>query len=250
MPKDWFGEAVAATYDDDVSDGFDPPMLNRIVDVLAVLAEGGPALELGIGTGRVAIPLSERGVPVSGIDLSAAMVARLRSKTGGGEDSIPVTIGDIASAEGGPTESFALVYLLYNTIMNLTTQEEQVACFENAARHLAPGGVFLVETSVPRLRSLPPGERFVPFDVSERHLGIDEYHVVDQTLISHHTTFRDGTVDRVSIPFRYVWPSELDLMARIAGLQPRDRWSDWSRTPFGSESQSHVSLWEKAEPEE
>jgi SAM-dependent methyltransferase len=215
------------------------------VDVLVELAGGGPALELGIGTGRVALPLAARGVPISGIELSTAMVARLRSKPGGAEDTIPVTIGDMASTDVGPAGSFSLVYLVFNTIMNLTTQDAQVACFENAARHLAPGGVFLVETSLPRLRYLPPGQRFVPFDVSERHVGIDEYDVVDQTLISHHTTFRDGTVDRVSVPFRYVWPSELDLMARLAGLRLRDRWSDWARTPFRSDSQSHVSVWEK-----
>jgi SAM-dependent methyltransferase len=248
MPEDWFGEAVAATYDEDVSRAFDPVFLATVVDTLAELADGGSALEFAIGTGRVALPLSARGVPVSGIELSAAMVARLRSKPGGGEEAIPVVIGDMASTEFGPAESFSLVYLLFNTIMNLTTQEAQVACFRNAARHLGPAGVFVVETSVPRLRSLPPGQRFVPFDVSERHLGVDEYHVADQTLISHHMTFRHGTVDRVSVPFRYVWPSELDLMAKIAGMRLRDRWSDWRRTPFGDESLSHVSLWEKFRP--
>ena len=218
----YFDEDVAARYDDETS--LDPAM----IDFLAPL--GDTALELAIGTGRVAVPLAERGVRVHGIELSEAMAARLRAKT----SEIPVTIGDMATTRVDGT--FALVYLVFNTIMNLTTQDAQVACFENAARHLAPGGVFVVEVGVPDLRRLPPGERLVAFSKT----GIDEYDVATQGLISHH--HREGGLR--SVPFRYVWPSELDLMARIAGLSLRERWENWSRAPFTNESRGHVSVWE------
>jgi SAM-dependent methyltransferase len=223
--KNYFDEPVAARYDEDEGADYDPAM----IDFLAAL--GPNALELGIGTGRVGIPLAERGVRVEGIDLSDAMVARLRAKT----NDIPVTIGDFATTRVDGT--FALVYLVFNTIMNLTTQDAQVACFENAARHLQPGGVFVIEVVVPDLRRLPPGERYVAFSKN----GTDEYDVATQGLVSHHHR-AGGTL---SIPFRYVWPSELDLMARIAGLRLRERWEDWSRAPFTNESRAHVSLWEK-----
>jgi SAM-dependent methyltransferase len=236
MMEDHFGETVAARYDDGGL-MFGTEVVGPTVDVLAELAGDGPALELGIGTGRIALPLAQRGVPVHGIDLSQAMVARLREKPGSAE--IGTTIGDFATTRVDGT--FRLVYLVFNTIMNLTTQDQQVACFENAARHLEPGGSFVVEVMVPDLRRLPPGERYVVFDVEAGHVGVDEYDVVQQGLVSHHYT--DGLV---SVPFRYVWPAELDLMARIAGLTLRERWADWDRSPFTSESRAHVSIWGRA----
>jgi SAM-dependent methyltransferase len=217
-------------------------VLGPTVDVLASLAGDGRALELAIGTGRVALPLCERGVEVHGIELSEAMVAVLRSKPGGG--AIPVTIGDMATTR--VDGAFRLVYLVYNTIENLLTQDAQVACFRNAAAHLEPGGCFLVEVGVPALRRLPPGETLVPFDVSPTHIGIDEYDVATQYVVSHHTRIRDGVAEVSSGRFRYVWPAELDLMARIAGLSLVDRWSGWDRAPFTSDSTHHVSVWRTA----
>ena len=241
MPEDYFGEDVAAWYDDDLGSYGDPAVIAQTVDVLAELAGGGAALELAIGTGRIALPLVERGVPVHGIDLSEAMVARLRAKPGG--DAIPVTIGDFATTRV-PGE-FALAYLVFNTISNLTTQDAQVACFANAASHLAPGGCFVIEVGVPELRRLAPGETMVVFDASEDHWGIDEYDVVAQGLVSHHFSAVDGAVHKSSIPFRYAWPAELDLMARLAGMRLRERWADWDRSPFTADSGKHVSVWEK-----
>ena len=244
MPQDWFGEEVAAAYDHDEAAVFDPAILDPMLDRLAELADGGSALEFAVGTGRVALPLAARGVRVTGIDLSQAMVARLRAKPGGDEAALPVTIGDIATTRVDGAGSFALVFLVFNTITNLTTQDAQVECFRNAAYHLAPGGVFVVETFIPRLRWLPPGQRFVPFDVSQPHIGIDEYDVANQIVISHHTSFREGTVDRTATPFRYVWPAELDLMAKLAGMRLVERWADWTRAQFTADSESHVSVWE------
>ena len=241
-PDGYFGEDVAERYDDGSWEMFSPEVLEPTVDLLAELARGGRALELGIGTGRVALPLAERGVGVRGIDLSQAMVAKLREKPGG--DRIPVEIGDFAST--GVDETFTLAYLVFNTINNLTTQDEQVACFRNAAAHLEQGGCFLIEVGVPQLRRLPPGETFHVFAASETHWGFDEYDVANQGLVSHHFTLRDGQIARRSIPFRYVWPAELDLMAELAGMRLRDRWSGWHREPFTSESRKHVSVWEKA----
>jgi SAM-dependent methyltransferase len=238
---EYFGEGVAATYDEGPDGMFDPAVVGPTVDCLAELARGGRALELGIGTGRVALPLTGRGVEVHGIDLSRAMTDRLRAKPGG--ESIGVTIGDFATARVEGT--FRLAYLVYNTIMNLTTQASQVACFRNVAVHLEPGGRFVIETMIPDLRRLPPGERFVVFDGGETHWGIDEYDVANQGLISHHFEIRDGKVEKSSGPFRYVWPSELDLMAELAGLRLRERWSGWGREPFTSDSRQHVSVWEK-----
>ena len=241
MVKDHFDEPVAARYDDSSADMFAAEAVDPVVDFLAELAGGGAALELGIGTGRIALPLTARGVPVSGIDLSKAMVARLREKPDGKE--IAVTIGDFATARLDGT--FALAYLVFNTIMNLTTQGEQVACFENVARHLEPGGDCVIEVGVPEMRRLPPGETVRPFTVTPTRLGFDEFDVAAQGLISHHYWLEDGTWQSLSMPFRYVWPSELDLMARIAGLTLRERWSDWRRAPFTSESRKHVSVWQK-----
>jgi SAM-dependent methyltransferase len=241
MRDDYFGEEVAARYDESSAGHFAPEVLDPAVDFLAGLAGEGGALELGIGTGRVALPLAARGVPVSGIELSKAMIARLRAKPGGAD--IPVALGDFASTrvEG----SFSLAYLVFNTIMNLTTQDAQVACFENAAAHLRPGGTFVIEVGVPQLQRLPPGETFQPFHVSADRLGFDEYDLAAQGLVSHHLEIAGGRAIRNSIPFRYVWPAELDLMARIAGLRLRERWEDWHRAPFTSASRQHVSVWEK-----
>jgi Methyltransferase domain len=239
VPKNYFGERVAERYDESSEDMFDPAVVEPTVDFLADLAGDGAALELGIGTGRIALPLSERGVRVHGIDLSEEMVAKLREKPGA--EQIEVTIGDFATTRVDGT--FALAYLVYNTLMNLGTQEAQVTCFENVAAHLEPKGVFVVEIMIPELRRLPRGETFLAFDVTPEHLGFDEYDVANQGLISHHYDPRDGTYS--TFPGRYLWPSELDLMARLAGMTLRERWSGWQREPFTSESTKHVSVWEK-----
>ncbi len=237
----YFGERVAAAYDDPEDEMFQAAAIDPAVDVLAGLAGDGRALELAIGTGRIALPLARRGVPVHGIDMSRAMVARLRAKPGG--QDIGVTIGDFASTrvEG----RFSVAYLVFNTIMNLTTQQAQVDCFRNAAEHLAPGGCFVVETMVPDLRRLPPGQDAVPFEVSQDRFAFDWYDVTTQAMSSNYIDLTDGRGEYRTIPFRYVWPAELDLMAQIAGMTPRDRWADWSRQPFTSESRSHVSVWQK-----
>ena len=245
MPRDYFGERVAARYDETSADMFEEAEVEPVVDFLAELATDGPALELGIGTGRIALPLSRRGIRVHGIDLSEAMVARLQAKPGA--EQIGVTIGDFATTtvEG----RFSVAYLVFNTIMNLTTQDEQVACFQNVASHLQPGGCFVVEVSIPDLQRLPPGETVRPFTVSATRLGFDEYDVVAQGLISHHYWIDNGRLETISMPFRYVWPAELDLMARLAGMSLRERWSDWKREPFTSDSRQHVSVWEKTMPQ-
>jgi len=245
VPANYFDEPVAARYDDEESEMFAARTIDPAVDFLAGLAGlagDGAALEFAIGTGRIAVPLSRRGVTVSGIDLSAAMVARLRAKPGA--DRIDVTIGDIATTTVSGT--YQVVYLVFNTISNLTTQDEQVDCFCNAAAHLAPGGCFVIENGVPDLQRLPPGETIRPFSVTPSHLGFDEYDVLNQGLVSHHYVFADGRAEVNSTPFRYAWPAELDLMARIAGLRLRERWSNWQREPFTALSRSHVSVWEKA----
>jgi SAM-dependent methyltransferase len=232
---------VAARYDETSAWMFDPAVVEPAVDLLASLAGDGAALELGIGTGRIALPLAARGVCVRGIDLSGAMVARLRAKPGG--DAIDVAIGDFATTTVEGT--FSLAYLVFNTIMNLTTQEAQVACFRNAARHLAPGGRFVIEVGVPQLQRLPPGERFRPFHVGSEHVGFDEYELAEQGLVSHHYRIGSERFEAVAMPFRYVWPAELDLMAQLAGMRLDARWGDWDRQPFTSESTKHVSVWEK-----
>ena len=241
MPEDYFGEEVAERFDERHARKADPAVVDAIVDFLAGLVGDGGALELGVGTGRIALPLAARGVPVHGIDLSEAMVARLQAKPGA--ERVGVTIGDFATTrvEG----EFSLAYLVANTIMNLTTQDDQVACFENVAAHLEPGGCFVIEVIVPGLQRLPVGETFQPFDVSPGHLGFDEIDVVTQSLVSHHYWVDDGSVEVFSPPFRYVWPSELDLMARLAGMRLRERWGGWEREPFTAESTQHVSVWER-----
>jgi SAM-dependent methyltransferase len=240
--QDYFDEPVAARYDASSAAMFAPEVVGPAVDFLADLAGSGRALELGIGTGRIALPLSARGVPVHGIDLSAAMIARLRAKPGA--DAIGTTVGDFATTrvEG----SFALAYLVFNTISNLTSQAQQVTCFANVAAHLEAGGRFVIEVGTPSLRRLAAGETMAVFAAEEDHWGIDEYDVANQGLVSHHFSRReDGQFERSSIPFRYTWPAELDLMAQLAGMELRERWADWDRSPFTGESRKHVSVWQK-----
>ncbi len=240
-PDGYFGEEIAADYDG--TDGeFDPAVVAETAELLADLAGAGPALELAIGTGRVALPLAARGVEVHGVELSRAMAARLRAKPGG--DTVPVTIGDMTSVRLG-TE-FDLVYLVFNTIMNVTSQDGQVEIFRTAAEHLRPGGRFLVEVMVPELRKLPMGQSAVPFTVTPERWGFDWYDVATQAMSSNHFTLEGDRGRLWTIPFRYVWPAELDLMARLAGLTLEHRWESWSRTPFTSESHRHISTWRKA----
>jgi len=237
----YFPERVAATYDDSSEGMFDPAFVDTVARVLAGLADGGRALELGIGTGRIALPLARRGVPVHGIDLSRAMVSRLRAKPGG--DAIGVTIGDFATTRVEGT--FSLVYLVFNTINNLTTQQAQTACFGNAAAHLVPGGCFVVEVGVPQLRRLPPGQDVLMWQASPTRWAFDVYDTATQAMSSNYVTVEGGRGEVRSIPFRYVWPAELDLMARLAGMRLRNRWEGWGRQPFTGESTQHISVWEK-----
>ena len=237
----YFDERIAALYDHDAADISTSEVVDPVVDFLAPFAGSGRALELGLGTGRIALPLSQRGISVHGIELSRAMVARLRAKPG--SEAIGITIGDFATAKA--PGSFAVAYLVFNTIGNLTTQDAQVACFRNVAAHLEPGGCFVLELEVPGLQRLPRGETILPFDVSESHVGFDEYDVANQRLVSHHFTLLEGRWERFSMPFRYAWPAELDLMAQLAGMRLRERWADWNREPFTSDSRKHVSVWEK-----
>ena len=238
--SDLWDDDTAARYDEASAAMFAPDVLGPSVERLADLAGGGRALELAIGTGRVGIPLAERGVDVVGIELSAPMAEQLHRK----RPDLPVTIGDMATTRVEGT--FSLVYLVFNTIGNLCTQDEQVACFANAARHLEPGGRFVVEVGVPALRRLPSGQAAIPFDVSEAHVGFDTYDLVNQQAMSHHYSRQaDGSYNYWPHHFRYVWPSELDLMARLAGMSLESRWADWSGAEFTAESQSHVSVWRR-----
>ena len=237
----YFDEPVAARYDESAAEMFDPAIVEPAVEVLLELAGTGRALELGIGTGRIALPLARRGVPVHGIELSKAMIARLKAKPGG--EDIGVTIGDFAATRVEGT--FSVAYLVFNTIFNLTTQAAQVQCFRNVAAHLEPGGLFVIEVLVPDLQRLPPGETARVFHVSENRWGIDEYDVATQGLTSHHFEVVDQKLERTSMPFRYAWPSELDLMAQLAGMELRERWGGWKREPFTGESRMHVSIWVK-----
>ena len=236
-----FDERIAQRYQTLWPEIFDPAVVEPAVSFLADLARAGPALELGIGTGRIALPLSRRGVRVHGIELSPAMVAQLQTHPGAAE--IGVTTGDFATAR--VNETFTLAYLLCNTITNLTTQDEQVECFRNAAAHLAPGGCFVIENYIPELQRLPPGQTVYLFTASAAHVGYEEYDIGAQIAISHHTWVIDGAVESFASPHRYVWPAELDLMARLAGMALRERWAGWDRTPFTSESRKHISVWEK-----
>jgi methyltransferase family protein len=240
---DHFGEDVAEQYD--TEDGmFAPDVVERTVDFLAEQAAGRPALEFAVGTGRIALPLADRGIAVHGMDLSEAMLDRLRAKPGA--DGVSAVVGDFA--QDRVPGRFGLVYLVYNTIMNVTTQDDQVACFRNAAAHLDDGGRFVVEVMVPDLQRLPPGETVHPFAVTPAHLGFDEYDVATQRMWSHHYRIDGDRVERMSVPFRYAWPAEFDLMARLAGMELVERWADWDRSPFTSESRSHVSVWQRQSP--
>ena len=240
-PDGYFGERVAASYDDPSDRMFQAEVVGPAVSLLAELAGGGRALELAIGTGRIGLPLSQRGVPVHGIELSRAMAARLRGKPGG--DAVAVTIGDMTTTRVDGT--FTLAYLVFNTINNLTTQEAQVACFGNVARHLAPGGCFVIETAVPPLRQLPPGQDIQGYRAGPGRIVSYSFDHATQNYRGHYAEFAGGTAEYRTIPFRYVWPSELDLMARLAGLRLRDRWAGWNREPFTTDSRSHVSVWEQ-----
>ena len=241
--SDLWDEATAATYDVEAVAMFTPEQVDPVVDFVANLAGAGSALEFAIGTGRIAIPLQRRGVPVTGIELSPSMVHQLRTKVD--EEVLPVAVGDMATT--AVTGSFAVVYVVWNSISNLRTQAEQVACFQNASRHLTPGGRFVVELFVPPLRRLPPGQTAVPFDVSENHTGFDTINPVTQELSSHHYTRQlDGSIRSDVGHFRYIWPAECDLMAQLAGLELESRFEDWLGTPFGPESDRHISVWRKS----
>jgi hypothetical protein len=244
MPVDSFDEWIAARYERLWPELFDPAVIDPAVDFLARLAGAGPALEFGVGTGRIAVPLSRRGVRVHGIELSPAMVARLRSRPGGAD--IAVTLGDFAHDRVDDT--FTLVYVPRNTITNLTTQDEQVAAFGNAAAHLAPGGCFVVETYIPQLRRLPPGQTVHVFASTPGHLGFERYDVASQIAVSHHWWIIDGQAKTFTSPHRYAWPAELDPLARIAGMALCDRYGDWTRSAFTGDSRGHVSVWRKAAP--
>jgi SAM-dependent methyltransferase len=241
MPQNYFGKGVAETYDSDDPVAFDPSVIEPAVAFLTVLAAGGRALELGIGTGRIALPLSQRGVPIHGIELSPEMVEQLRAKPG--SEEIEVTIGDFSTTKVEGT--FKLAYLVFNTITNLTSQRSQIQCFQNVADHLERGGCFVIETFIPELRVLPPGVSVRSQHLSDDQLDFDEYDVASQGLISHHYRRTDGVLNGISIPFRYVWPSELDLMAELAGMRLSERWEWWNKKPFTNDSGSHVSVWEK-----
>jgi len=240
--KIYFDEQAAEHYDETSADMYQPEVLDPAVNFLADLAGDGAALELGIGTGRVALPLSQRGVRVHGIDLSPAMIEKLRAKPGA--EAIGTTVGDAATTRVDGT--FQVVYMVWNTIMNLTTQDEQVECFRNAAAHLEPGGCFVVEVMMPQLQRLPPGETVCTFLVSPTRLGFDKYDIPVQGLVSYHYWISGDHARVGSMPFRYVWPSELDLMARMAGMTLRGRWGGWQGDPFTADSECHVSVWEKA----
>ncbi len=240
--SDVWDEQTAQEYDELSAEMFAPEVLDPAVDLLAELAGSGPALELAIGTGRVAVPLLARGVPVTGVELSQPMVDRLRRKVT--EEELPVRSGDMATTTVPGT--FSLVYVVWNSIGNLCTQDEQVQCFRNAAAHLAPGGRFVVELWVPGIRRMPPGQVAVPFEVSDDHVGFDTYDLVTQRGTSHHYRRLGDDEARYGFSnFRYIWPAECDLMARLAGLDLEQRWADWSRAPFTSDSEGHVSVWRK-----
>jgi SAM-dependent methyltransferase len=243
MGSTLWGPELAGVYDRTYAAMFEPSVLGPMTGVLAELAGGGPALEFAVGTGRVALALSARGVAVRGLELSPHMAERLSAKPGA--DAVPVTIGDMtaARAPGGP---FRLVYLVANTIMNVTAQDDQLAVFANAAAHLEPGGYFAVEVLVPQLRRVPPGQDAWVFTLEPDHVGIETFDdVAGQIAWSHHWIEADGRLVRHSAPYRYVWPSELDLMARITGFRVRDRWAGWGRAPFSSGSASQVAVFEK-----
>ena len=241
MAEEFFGEHVAATYDESSAAMFDPAVVAPVVDVLAGFAGDAGAVEFAIGTGRIAVPLAERGVRVAGMDDSEAMLARLRAKPGAA--GIEAVLGDMTTTR--IDGEFGVAYLVFNTIGNLTTQDAQVACFENAAAHLGSGGRFVIEVGVPALQLLPMGQKIVPFHAGPTWLGFDVYDVVTQNFSSQHYVFEDGRVETGHVDFRYAWPAEFDLMARIAGMRLEHRWAGWEREPFTATSPSHVSVYVK-----
>ena len=238
----FFDDSVAPSYDR-IHGGSATEQVGRIADTLNQLAFDRTALEFAIGTGRIALPLSDLGVLVKGIELSKAMAAELRAKDSTG--AIDVTIGDMTTTQ--LDRKFSLVFLVYNTIDNLTSQDAQVACFMNAAAHLKPGGRFLIETLVPPIQKVPFGETMLAYECSSEYWGTDEFDFVTQHYFSHSVRMENGSCRRLSIPFRYAWPAELDLMARMAGLELENRWADWQKSPFTKTSTSHVSVWRKPE---
>ena len=241
MAQTYFDERVAARYELYWPELFEPAAIDPVVRFLADLAGDGKALELGVGTGRLALPLSRRGVRVHGIELSLAMAARLRTQPGASD--VTVTIGDFATTVVGG--SFRLAYLVRNTITNLTSQDEQATCFRTVAAQLESGGTFVIENYIPQLQRLPPGETTRVFMASPTHLGFEQYDVAAQIAVSHHYWRIGDQLETFSSPHRYLWPAELDLMAKIAGLTLRERWSTWEREPFTSDSAAHISVWEK-----
>lgn len=232
--------ATAAQYDTPGTGMFSPEVLGPTVERLAALAGGGRALEFAIGTGRVAVPLVAAGVSVTGIELSGPMIDQLRTKVD--ETIIPVHQGDMATAAA--PGRYSLVYLVFNTISNLLTQDEQVECFRNAARHLEPGGRFVIELGVPDLRVLPPGQSGLLFASEPGYLGVDTYDVLRQHLVSHHVRFDAGHhAELFRSEHRYIWPAELDLMAQLAGFVLETRHQDWAGAAFTGESTTHVSVY-------
>ena len=241
VPENTFTGRIARTYDTTSQEMFRPEVLDPAVDFLADLAGDGEALELAIGTGRVALPLSQRGVRVHGIELSEDMVAQLRTKPDA--DAIGVTIGDFVTTK--VNRSFRLAYLVYNTIMNVTTQAEQVDTFRNVAGHLEPGGCFVIEVVIPALQRVPIGAKYRVFHATPSHIGFEDFDIATQISYSHHWFEVDGQLEKFSAPYRYVWPSELDLMAQLAGMTLRERWGSWKRDPFTSDSRWQIAVWEK-----
>lgn len=237
----FFGERVAAFYDEHSTGMSDPEVVGPVVEMLAGFAGDGGALEFGIGTGRIAVPLAERGVRVAGIDNSEAMLSRLRAKPGA--EAMDIVLGDFAGTR--VDGEFSVVYLVFNTISNLVTQDAQVACFQNAADHLSRGGRFVIENGVPDLQRLPPGQTVLPFRADREGFAFDVYDVVTQRFSSQHFYVVDGRIEAFPVEFRYAWPAELDLMARLAGMRLQDRWAGWRREPFTALSPSHVSVWQK-----
>ena len=237
----FFGERVAAFYDERSADMSTPEVVGPVVDVLAGFAGDGGALEFGIGTGRIALPFAERGVRVAGIDSSEAMLSRLRAKPGA--EAIEAVLGDFSTTR--VDGEFSVAYLVFNTISNLVTQDAQVACFENAAAHLRTRGRFVIENGVPALQSLPPGQTVIPFRADREGFSFDVYDVVTQNLSSQHFYIVDGRLEAFPVEFRYAWPAELDLMARLAGMRLENRWAGWRQEPFTALSTSHVSVYQK-----
>jgi SAM-dependent methyltransferase len=241
VPQNLFTGRVAEGYDLGSPEMYEPALLTATAAFLSAEARGGRALEFGIGTGRVALALSQLGVPVSGIDISADMIDQLHRKPASAP--IETAVGDFATTV--VAGEFSLVYVVFNSITNLLEQSEWVQAFRNAARHLGPAGRFVMELEVPDLRRFPPGSVARPFEVGPRHLGFDTLDLASQQGVSHHYYFVEDQVGRFDSPFRYAWPAEVDLMAEMASMKLRDRFADWDRSPFTGDSRKHISVWER-----